>query len=212
MWLNVSGMQQLLLFQNLILTVEYIKVIKISFFLTSALHRQMQSLSHGCHLVSFKAKHSSFLQLALRRHGCDFQTFSHLCSFVSVDTPFCWCLGFTCAWNPAQYPAVVKAVQRAGSFPPLTGHCSLNSALGWTGFSCLQHHWLMLVLHLLISVVFHRSGRDFNNPLGLEVLKPHLPRVAKWVSAVLHYCVSSRFPPEKQPFIGTNLRFQRTTS
>ena len=96
LWLNVSGMQQLLLFQNL--TVEYIKVIKISFFLTSTLHRQMQSLSRGYHLVSFKAKHSLFLQLALRRHGCGFQTFSHLCSFMSVDTPlFVWdCLG---AWD-----------------------------------------------------------------------------------------------------------------
>ena len=142
--------------------------------------------------------------------------FPSLFFYVSGHTPFCLglsgCLGFTCARNPAQYPAVVEAVQRAGSFPPLTGHCSLNSASGCTGFSCLQHHWLMLVLHLLISVDFHRSGHGFNNPLGLEVLKPHLPGVAKWVSAVLHYCVSSQFPPEKQPFIGTNLRFQRTTS
>lgn len=124
--MDVSGVQQLLSFKNLILTLEYIKVDKVSLFLTSAPHGQMKSLLHGCHLVSYKATHTSFLCLALRRRRYGFQTYSISVLYVTRHPVFS-------AWSwPVLKTSTVLCCGRSGTeqwpFPPLTGHCPLNNS------------------------------------------------------------------------------------
>lgn len=139
LWLNVSGLRQLLPFQNLILTVEYIKVIKISLFLNSVAHRQMKSLKwlssclfQGNFLISsfphFFTWPSEDMKVA---------SISFLVSIVSIHTPFCQCLEFTCGQDPAQNSTVVKVMKRADSLLSLRLHWLFLSAasLAHVGFA-----------------------------------------------------------------------------
>lgn len=150
LWLNVSGLTvtalcptltiagyQLKLNFGNVVTVEYIKVIKISLFLTFSLHRRMKSITQlsSCLFQGYlNSPHSPDPQKTCMWVPDLFQS---LFFDVSGHTAFCGCPGFTCA-----------VVQRAEPLPPLTRHRSPNnSASACIGFSCQQHHWLVLVLH-----------------------------------------------------------------
>ena len=135
-------------------------------------------------ILSLSTLHSSFSHRALRRHGCGFQIFSCLCSFMSVDTPLSGSAqGLPVPRTQHSAPLWSEWFRKQGPSHRWQGTFLLSQLPIALDFLTLTSSSLAHIGFAFSDFSrFSQIGPGFsNNPLGLEILQPQLPELAEYL-------------------------------